>query len=71
VYLRVGPAGEHLINEIKRVSKPGRRVYCGVEDLPRPRNGMGVAIISTSRGILSDRQCRADKIGGEVLCTVS
>ena len=71
VYLRYGPTGEQLITELKRVSRPGRRVYRGVEDLPRPMNGLGVAVISTSRGMLSDRQCREQKIGGEVLCIVS
>ena len=71
VYLRYGPAGEQVITEIKRVSKPGRRVYGRVAALPRPLNGLGVAIVSTSRGVLSDRQCREQNIGGEVLCTVS
>jgi small subunit ribosomal protein S8 len=71
VYLRYGPGGETLINEIKRVSKPGRRVYSGMNDIPRPMDGLGVAIVSTSRGVVSDRQCREMKIGGEVLCTVS
>ena len=70
IYLRYGPAGEQVITEIKRVSKPGRRVYNGVEDLPRPLDGMGVAIVSTSRGVLSDRRCRQENVGGEVLCTV-
>ena len=70
IYLRYGPAGEQVITEITRVSKPGRRVYSGAEDLPRPLDGMGVAIVSTSRGILSDRRCRQENVGGEVLCTV-
>lgn len=70
IYLRYGPAGEQVITEIKRISKPGRRVYNGVEDLPRPLDGMGVAIVSTSRGVLSDRRCRQENVGGEVLCTV-
>ncbi|MHC4917924.1 MAG: 30S ribosomal protein S8 [Planctomycetota bacterium] len=70
VYLRYGPNGEDIITELKRVSRPGRRVYRGVEDLPRPMDGMGVSIVSTSRGVLSDRQCRQAKVGGEVLCTV-
>jgi len=71
VYLRYGPAGEEVITTIKRVSKPGRRVYGRVGGLPRPLDGLGVAIVSTSRGVLSDRQCREQNIGGEVLCTVS
>ena len=70
VYLKYGPRGEDVLIEIKRVSKPGRRVYCGVSDLPRPLNGMGISIISTSKGILSDRQCREANTGGEVLCAV-
>ena len=70
VYLKYGPLGQDVVTEIKRTSKPGRRVYRGVVALPRPLGGMGISIVSTSRGILSDRQCRADKVGGEVLCTV-
>lgn len=70
VYLKYGPVGEEVITEIRRVSTPGRRVYEGVEDIPRPLGGMGVAIVSTSKGILSDRQCRELSVGGEVLCTV-
>ena len=70
IYLRYGPNGEEVVTELKRVSRPGRRVYCGVDDLPRPLDGLGVAIVSTSQGVLSDRQCRRRRIGGEVLCTV-
>jgi len=70
VYLRYGPAGEQLITELKRVSRPGKRVYSGVAELPRPLDGLGVAIVSTSRGVLSDRQCRQENVGGEILCTV-
>ena len=70
VYLRYGPNGELVIQEIQRVSKPGRRVYSGVGKIPRPMNGLGVAIVSTSKGVLSDREARREKIGGEVLCTV-
>ena len=70
IYLRYGPSGERVITEIKRVSRPGRRVYRGVADLPRPLDGLGVAVISTSRGVLSDHQCREENVGGEVLCTV-
>ncbi len=71
IYLRYGPDGEQVFTELKRVSKPGRRLYRGVAELPRPLNGLGVAIVSTSRGVLSDRQCRELNVGGEVLCTVS
>jgi small subunit ribosomal protein S8 len=70
VRLKYGPRGEVLINKIERQSKPGRRVYSGVEDLPRPIQGMGIAIVSTSRGVLSDRKCRTEKIGGELLAVV-
>jgi small subunit ribosomal protein S8 len=70
VYLKYGPTGEDVVTEIQRVSKPGCRVYAGVEDLPRPLDGMGISIVSTSKGILSDRQCRDQKVSGEVLCTV-
>lgn len=71
IYLKYGSAGEDVVREIQRVSKPGRRTYSGAKDLPRPLNGLGVAIISTSKGVLSDRKCREMNIGGEVLCTVS
>ena len=70
IYLRYGPNGEKIVTELKRVSRLGRRVYRGVEELPRPLDGLGVAIVSTSQGVLSDRQCRRRKVGGEVLCTV-
>ena len=70
LYLRYGPGGEQVISELKRVSRPGRRVYRGADELPRPLDGLGVAIVSTSRGVFSDRQCRKQNVGGEVLCTV-
>ena len=59
-----------VIREIKRVSKPGRRVYMGVKDLPQVRQGLGVSIVSTPRGVMSDAHARAANVGGEVLCTV-
>ena len=62
--------GEPVIREIKRISKPGRRVYTGVEKMPRVRNGLGVSIVSTSQGVMSDASAREKNIGGEVLCTV-
>ena len=71
IYLKYGPAGEQVITDIQRTSRPGRRVYRGAGDLPRPLAGMGVAIISTSRGVMSDRQARKANVGGEVLCTVT
>ncbi len=71
VALKYSDDGEPLIREIQRVSTPGRRVYAGVEELPVILAGMGISIVSTSKGIMSDRNCRAQRIGGEVLCTVS
>ena len=62
--------GAPVIRELKRVSKPGRRVYMGVKDIPQVRQGLGVAIVSTPKGIMSDAQARTDNVGGEVLCTV-
>ncbi len=71
VYLRYDSGQKQVITDLKRVSRPGRRVYRKVDELPRPLDGLGVAIVSTSRGVLSDRQCRQQNVGGEVLCTVS
>jgi len=62
--------GEPVIRELKRVSTPGRRVYTGVKDIPAVRQGLGVAIVSTPKGVMSDAQARLDNVGGEVLCTV-
>ena len=62
--------GQSAIKHVARVSKPGRRVYMGVSELPSVRNGLGVAIVSTPRGVLSDANARAANVGGEVLCTV-
>ncbi len=70
IYLKYGPSGEKIINRIERVSKPGLRVYSGVDDLPQVLGGLGITIVSTSRGILSNRQCRQHNVGGEVLCSV-
>ena len=66
--LKYGPNGERLIRHIKRVSKPGLRVYKGATDLRPVLNGLGISIISTSRGVISDREARQRKLGGEVLC---
>jgi small subunit ribosomal protein S8 len=71
VTLKYDQTGRSAIEEIKRVSKPGRRVYSPVDDLPVVMNGMGIAIVSTSKGMMSDKNCRAAKIGGEIICTVS
>lgn len=62
--------GEPVIREISRVSKPGRRIYSRIGDLPRTYNGLGIAILSTPRGVLSDGEARVAKVGGEVLCRV-
>ena len=62
--------GEPVIREIKRISKPGRRVYAKIADLPRVHNGLGIAILSTPRGVMSDLEARAANVGGEVLCHV-
>jgi small subunit ribosomal protein S8 len=62
--------GTPVIREIKRVSKPGRRVYMSVKDIPTVRNGLGVSIVSTPKGVMSDAAARSANVGGEVLCTV-
>lgn len=62
--------GTPVIREMKRVSKPGRRVYMGVRDIPSVRQGLGVSIVSTPKGVMSDAAARAANVGGEVLCTV-
>ena len=62
--------GEPVIRELQRVSKPGRRVYSGVKDLPRVYNALGIAILSTPRGVMSDTEAREAHVGGEILCTV-
>jgi small subunit ribosomal protein S8 len=62
--------GAPVIREIARVSKPGRRIYSRIADLPRSYNGLGIAIVSTPKGVMSDNEARAAKVGGEVLCRV-
>ena len=62
--------GEPVIRELKRVSKPGRRVYLGSNDIPQVRQGLGVSIVSTSKGVMTDANARSANVGGEVLCTV-
>ena len=63
--------GRAVIENIQRSSKPGKRIYASVEKLPKVLGGMGIAVVSTSKGIKSDKDCRKDNIGGEILCTVS
>ena len=70
VYLKYGPDGEKVIRNISRYSKPGRRVYQGYKEVRRVLDGLGISILSTSRGVLSDRQAKEAKVGGEVLATV-
>lgn len=69
VTLKYGPRGEQVWTHIRRESKVGCRKYVGVDDIPRVLNGLGIAVLSTSRGVLSDRKCREQKIGGELICT--
>lgn len=68
IVLRYDAAGVPAITHMARVSKPGRRVYRGAEDIPLVRNGLGTAIVSTSSGVMTDRQARETRVGGEVLC---
>jgi small subunit ribosomal protein S8 len=70
VYLKYGPEGERIIRHIARASRPGRRLYKRVDDLKPVLDGLGISILTTSRGVLSDRQARAQRVGGEVICTV-
>jgi small subunit ribosomal protein S8 len=71
VKLKYSMTGEKVIHTIDRYSKPGCRVYRKVEDLPNVLNGMGIAVVSTSKGVMSDRRARESRVGGELLCTVS
>jgi len=70
IKLSYGPDKKHVIREIKRVSKPGLRVYAGKDQLPRVRSGLGIAIVSTPEGVITGYEARRRGIGGEVLCTV-
>jgi len=70
LYLRYSSEGEPVIKGLERVSRPGRRVYNGVEDLPRVRGGIGVAVVSTSRGLMTDAKALEQRLGGEVMCRV-
>lgn len=68
IELKYGPNGERVIRHIRRVSKPGRRVYARADGLRPVLNGLGISVLSTSRGVISDREARQRKLGGEVLC---
>ncbi len=70
VDLKYGENGEKVILDLQRVSKPGCRTFKGVDELKRVRDGLGISVVSTSHGVLSDRQCRQQRVGGEVLCRV-
>lgn len=71
VKLKYASNGEKVIHVLDRQSKPGRRMYRGKTELPQVLNGMGIAVVSTSKGVMSDRRARAANVGGELLCTVS
>jgi small subunit ribosomal protein S8 len=71
IAIKYTPTGEQVLRELKRVSKPGCRVYRSVKEFPQVIQGLGIAVLSTSRGVLSDRQARAQNIGGELLATIS
>jgi small subunit ribosomal protein S8 len=71
LYLKYTPDGKPVIRDIRRVSRPGRRSYVGTAEIPRVRGGLGVAILSTSRGILTDREARAAGVGGELIAVVN
>ncbi|MBU1486912.1 30S ribosomal protein S8 [bacterium] len=70
IYLRYGPKNEKILSGLKRISKSGRRVYVQNKDIPRPFKGLGIAILSTPLGILTDEECRKKNVGGEILCYV-
>jgi len=70
IHLKYGPLGEKIIKDIKRSSKTSCRIYCKAGELPKVMGGLGVAIVSTNQGVLSDKECRERKVGGELLCTV-
>ena len=68
INLKYGPNGEHLIGHLERMSRPGRRVYVGVGELKDVRQGTGISVLSTSKGLLSNREARQQGVGGELLC---
>jgi len=70
VYLKYGPEGEKVLRHIQRASKPGCRLYRSAQSLRPVLNGLGISILSTNKGVLSDRQARAQRVGGELICTV-
>ncbi len=70
IYLKYGPSGERTMRQIRRVSSPGRRIYRRASELSAVLNGMGIAILTTSKGVLSDRECRQQRLGGEVIAKI-
>jgi small subunit ribosomal protein S8 len=68
--LRYDPQGQSVITGIKRISTPGQRIYLAVDKLPRTNGGLGVTVVSTSKGLMSDKQARKDRVGGEVICQI-
>ena len=70
IQLKYGQSGERVISGLKRISKPGMRVYAASHEVPRVLNGLGISVISTSKGILTDKQARKENVGGEVICYV-
>ncbi len=70
VYMKYGPNGERVLNDVKRISKPGRRIYVDKDHIPKVMNGLGIAIISTSKGVLSDKEAKELGVGGEVIAYV-
>jgi small subunit ribosomal protein S8 len=70
VFLKYGPKREPALTQLERVSKPGLRVYAPADDVPRVQNGLGISILTTSQGVLADRDCRRLRVGGEVICKV-
>ncbi len=70
IYLKYGPGDESAMSGLKRISKPGLKVYAGKDELPRVLNGLGVAIISTSQGVMTDHEARKANLGGEVICYI-
>ena len=70
IQLKYGQSGERVISGLKRISKPGMRVYAANHEIPKVLNGLGISVISTSKGILTDKQARKENVGGEVICYV-
>jgi small subunit ribosomal protein S8 len=70
INLKYSPSGDPVISGVKRVSKPGQRIYLSKDSLPRTNSGLGLTIVSTSKGLMSDRKARKEKVGGEVVCQV-